>query len=568
MKLQLISGLIALQLAAGITAQGQNYYVKITGDQYTRIADHAIWEQGPPNLDESLEAYNLSLPQGLNAIGTMRFHAATGSMTYAKHYRLNNASEQVVARKILLHGVDNSTFFVIGEKVKSGVVISGAVLYYNRLTGNLDKSWELPALPSGYEFLHIYDAFMELGFNNQMRILCTIKKGSTQAVVELLFNIVSGQYKVRQYKPARRALNQYSSVYYLRTNHYGMTMMGGTPSFYGMGISDEKPVAFCYSNNRYEEYRLFSALGREEITGVQMNGSAGFSGNQHQIDMAFTDAEGDICIQQKHDMTTVNWRHFYHLTGGKLRLSMGRDGHGTKGGSGMHYFIATAEHQYINDPSGHITTLHYNAFNGAMSRPNVWNRSGIGINNGGGFPNCANDPGDNYTFIADRFNQKNGFKFGTGNAFDTTGMPCTEQYELKEANNTLKEFPDQMNVENHGSYNALPLNMLAVADIRVEVIEECSDQQRNAVQENTPSLLKEANSTLVMNAGLLRIAAQGKTIASLRLLSVDGRLVAEARNINSSCFQQQFAQALVPGIYIVNISYTDHSTEVRKVGIQ
>jgi hypothetical protein len=567
MRSNIITGLVALQLFAGLTAQAQNYYIKIQGDQNTRVADHISWEEGsiPVNLDESQEAYNLIMADGKKVVGTMLFQSAAGTMSYATHYLLNSATEQVVARKLLKHY--NSNYFVIGEKIKEGAVVSTAVLYYDRATGDLIKAWDLFTLPVGYKLLHVFDVTTELSTPDQMRILCTVSVGNDEGVMELLFDMNTGQYKVIHYKPATIALSKYNSVYYVDGHHYGHWWLGDKTSFYGMGITrDEKSVAFCYSDNVFEQYNLTSARGVDEIAGVQMNGSFGPDGTRHQIDMAFLDSEGDICVQQKDNMTTLNWRKSYHFIGGKLRMSMGRDGHGTKGNNGLNYFVTVAHHNDFGDPEGRITTLHYDPLSGAMKRPNVWYMSGIGINKAGGFPNNIYDPPYNYTFIADRFNQEHGFKFGTGNTLDNSVMSCIKLYKLQEVRSTLRESRTELNTSTKGPFTARSLNMVKVNDIRVDVFRECLTEQRGLAQDNAQSQLTAAG-TLMMDAEHLQVAHTGKTIASLRLLSIDGRLVADIPKVNSNNFRQEFTQRLVPGIYIVHISYSDHSTEARKVSI-
>lgn len=566
MKSTMICGLIALQLAAGATAQAQNYFFKIEGDVATRVADHASWQQGPAIGDETLEAYNLDLPDGGKAIGTIRFHAPSAYMSYATHYRLTGKAAQIVARRIVIPSNGDIGFFVIAEKVKSGVAQSAVVLYYDRSNGKLIKTWELSTLPTGFRFLQVHDVILTENATNEMRILCTVTQAERQGILELLLNTSNSQYKVKEYKPAHLALDKYNSVYYIRRYYYNQLGMSPASSFYGMGISNGKSVAYCYSSDQFEKYNLIDEQGADEVTGVQMNGMY-TSNNDPRINMAFTDKHGDVCIQQKDNMTTLNWRQFYHLPGKKLRMSMGRDGHGTKGEDGMHYFIAAAQNQEIVGDNGYITTLHFNALNGSMNKPNIYNLSGIGVNGNGGFPNTTPNASADYIFIADRFNQKNGFKLGTGNSAATGAMPCTELHELKEANNLLVETVDRMNITTFDAYNALPITLVKAENISVAVYNECEVQQRPGIQENAKAL-QQGSLNLMMNTTSLRMEAAGKLIASMRLLSIDGRLVSTAAGINSGSYQQQFNNSLTPGIYLVQIRYTDNSTEVRKVSVQ
>ncbi len=126
--------------------------------------------------------------------------------------------------------------------------------------------------------------------------------------------------------------------------------------------------AFCYSQGNFERYRFFSDTIGEDVTGVQMNGSFGDGDDDFRIDMAFTDPDGRICIQQKDDLTTLNWRKSYKLSDGKFLLGFGSDGHGTKTGLGINYFIANTILPNANT-DGNVTTLHYDAATGSMQKP-------------------------------------------------------------------------------------------------------------------------------------------------------------------------------------------------------
>lgn len=565
MKLRFIPGLIALQMAAAFGANAQNYFIKIGGDKSTRVADHASWEKGPINFNETLESYNLGLPGGDNAVGMMRFYSPTGSLGFASHYRLNNSPEQVIARRILSPAFNNS-LHVVGEKLgSSGDIKSVAVLTYDLGTGAIIASYELPDLPNGYSFQRVHDVISEPDFQNRMRILCTVTKGDDQSIMELLYNANNNTYKIRQYKPVNLVPERYRSVYYVRAYHYSEFNLGDI-SFYGMADYKDNSVAFCYDNGKYEQYHLSSVGGKEGIEGVQMNGSYGANGNHRRIDMAFTDLEGALCMQQKDELSTLNWRRFYNLPEGcTFELGWGRNGHGNKQGGGMDYFLAAAHFPGDANKDGHIASLHYNALNGDLNKPNIYNQSGIGVHKDGGFPNTTYDPGTNYTFIADRFNQENGFKFATSNASNDE-IKCTKPVPVKEFRNKLKELQDDINVETYETYNAHELEMVEVADISVDIVKECDEEQRGGKQGGKEMLT--GSSELQMNATGIRVTATGKMITSLRLISIDGRLVAETQHINSSSYKQQFSATLVPGIYVVSIVYDDQSTENRKVSIQ
>ncbi|PSK89529.1 hypothetical protein [Taibaiella chishuiensis] len=562
MKLPVIPGLIALQLAAALTASAQNYYIKLTGDHGTRVADHGAWEQGiPANFDESIEAYNVEVSGGGNGIGLMRFNGPAGTYSWAVHHRLNAAPEEVEARRILTPQYNNM-LYVIGEKYGIGPK-SAVVLQYDASNGHLTAANHLPALPQGYSLIRVYDVISEPDFQNRMRILCRVSDGSAESIMELLYDASSNTYRVKNYKPDNIAPDRYASAYYVRAYHYGNFNLGDV-SFYGLATYSNERVAYCYTENKYEMYQLQSLTGAKGIFGVQMNGSYGADGTHRRIDMAFIDRDGALCMQQKDELTTLNWRRFYQLPrGSKFEMGYGRDGHGTKQGGGMDYFMATTHFPGDANSDGHVTSLHYDAFNGNLNKPNVYNLSGIGVQKDGGFPNTTYDPHNRYTFIADRFNRLNGFKFGISNASYDGEIPCTKPVSFREFKNDLSEKLDDMHIEEYGPFDAESIEM-AEAEITVDIVEECNVEQRGAA---TNSNLLQGSSNLYMDATQLRLEATGKTISAMRVLSIDGRLIAEQHNLNSNRYEQHFNTPLVPGIYVISLEFADHSRENRKISV-
>ncbi len=562
MKLPIIPGLVALQLAAALTASAQNYYIKISGDHGTRVADHSSWEQGAINFDESLEAYNIEVSGGGNGVGLMRFYSPGGTYSWAVHHRLNAAPEEVEARRILTPQYNNK-LYLIGEKYGAGTR-SAVVLQYDVSTGQLTAANELPALPQGYTLIRVYDVISEPDFQNRMRILCRVSDGSAETVMELLYDANTNTYRAKNYKPDNIAPDRYASAYYVRAYHYGNFNLGDI-SFYGLATYSNERVAYCYAESKYEMYQLASAGGEKGITGVQMNGSYGANGSHRRIDMAFIDREGGLCMQQKDEQTTLNWRRFYQLPkGARFEMGYGRDGHGTKAGGGMDYFMAATHFPGDANTDGHVTSLHYNAFNGDLNKPNVYNLSGIGVQKGGGFPNTTYDPLNKYTFIADRFNRLNGFKFGISDASNDGEIPCTKPVSVKEIKNELHEKMDDLHIEEFGPFEAHPIDMAEVSDITVDIVEECNTEQRGTAGNNK---LLQDGSKMYMDATQLRLEATGKTITAIRVLAIDGRLIAEQRNLNSSRYEQYFNTQLTPGIYVISLEYADHSRENRKVSI-
>lgn len=571
MKVKFIAGLLALQAAAVLPASAQNYYIKLGGDKATKIADHAIWEQsGNPtySADTSLELYNLYLPTGEYAQGLMRFHSPSGTLGWASHYKPADATMRINARRILMPAF-NMGLYVIGEKMYPDGSKTVSIQEYDQVLGSLLRSYELPKLPSGYKLLQVCDVTADPFSTNaheHFRVLCIVMTDSgKEAIMEMLFNNYTGNYAMRQFDPNSLAPDHYLSVHYIRAYHYSEFNLGEKYSFYGMGEYGGATMAYAFLDGKFQRYDLYSANGKQNVTGVQMNGSYGNDGSHYRIDMAFIDYEGDLCVQQKDELTTLNWRRFYELPDGKFRMGWGRDGHGTKQGGGMDYFIGVAHIPGVDDPEGRITTLHYDAANGNMMKPNIYNLSGIGVNKGGGFPNTVYDPLYDYTFIADRFKPEHGFKFGTGNAINPE-IKCTKHYDLKEIEARIIEKEDEMKITEFDSIKVKKFELKKVG-IEVSINEECKEEQRPGGDQGIAQL--PVSSELLMDANQLKVnAGNERVIASLSVYSIDGRQVSNAQHVNSGSYKTYFSVPLTPGIYMLKITYDDRSTEVRKVSIR
>lgn len=588
MKLKLFSGLTALQLLAAATLPAQTYTFTVGNPNSlstgrVRVADH-IGGEGLTvgNVAHSLEAYNLR-HDGQNIIGMIKFNSQAGSILSATHYGLANTTDYLR----LLKGYESgyTVIQVVAEKVGSdGTVKSAVLLSYDPNNASIMSAVEL-ALPPQYTSIHVFDVIQDFAVQNPQRILCIASVEGTPVIVELLYNSSSNQYTVVQYK-APSPPKSYLSVHYVRSYHYNEVSVG-TPAFYGLATDGEVTSAFCYykdPNNAsqvFERYELVSVNGIKGVSGVQMNGSYGPNGGKNRIEMAFTDKEGGICIQQKDELVTTNWIRYYQFPDKQeFYLGQGRDGHGTKSGpgvnSGMGYFLGTWM-PYDKPGDSRITALHFNGVNGDLAKPRVYNMSGVGVFTGGGFPSTSYDPGEwvnnaftnNYTFIADRKGVDNGFQFGTGNTLVNTEekLFCTEPYEILETREKrLTAISDNLDVSQMEPFEVGPIELQQL-EIMVGVKQDCS-VKKNAIGQKVDQALLEGNSTLSADVQHIRIDATGKAITAVRILSIDGRTITEVQNMNTYSYEHQFATLLVPGIYVVHIGYSDHSAEAKKVSIR
>lgn len=590
MKSKMTSGLLALQLAAALTVSAQTYTFTIGNPESSvRIADHIGGEELDVfNIETTLESYNLN-HEGKKLVGLIRFNGTMGNMLFARHYWLPNNTDYIRALKGYEPFVQGA--YVVAERVtNNGTVKSAVLLHYNQDDGKLLSAVELATLPSGYSFTRVFDVVEEFNAEYPTRILCTVSVEGEPRIVELLYSEALNQYTVMEYK-AVNPPKEYKSVHYVHAYHYGRTSVG-KPAFYGLADDGSTISAFCYYKDpntlaeAYERYDLTSINGIKGITGVQMNGSYGTNGNHHRIEMAFTDEEGGICIQQEDELVTTNWQRFYEFPNKEtFLLGWGRDGHGTKKGPGntgqgdsMGYFIGA----WIpdNEPAKSlVTALHFDGLNGDLAKPRVYDYTGLGIYKDGSFPSTTYDPGRfgtfstgfeyNYTFIADRFKERNGFYFGTGNSLVNTNEKffCSKPIEiLKARDKRLNQTKDELYTSVFGPYNPDNLELEEYL-VDVSVTLDCPAETNTGNKMGNNELMQD-NSELSMDARNIRIDANGKVITSVRVLSIDGRTITDVQGVNTTNYEHQFAGTLIPGIYVIHITYSDHSLEAKKVSIR
>lgn len=587
MRMKFISGLMALHLATAMTASAQTYNFSIgNDDSYVRIADHIGGEYlGNLYNESTLESYNL-LHNNKNFVGLLRFDGGAGGLFYARHYWL--PSEEDHLRALKGYQIDSKSAYVVTEKVDvSGTVKSAVLLRYNKDDGEIVSSVELATLPPGYSFIRVFDVMENFAEAKPKRILCTVKRDGVPVIVELLYD-GSSQYVVREYK-MENPPKEFKSVHYVRAYHYGSVSLG-KPSFYGLADDGSSTTAFCYFENPnngtqiYERYALASAGGKKGISGVQMAGSYGPNGNHFRIEMAFTDMEGAICIQQKDELMTTNWERNYRFPEKeKFYLGWGRDGHGTKQGPGgekkaFGYFLGA---WVPNDDitKSQVATLLFDGNTGGIKRPRLYNFSGQGIFKDGSFPSTSYDHGEyvsgqyvqDYTFTADRFEKRNGFQYGTGNTLDN-GAPeffCAKEHSIIDTREKrLSTITEHVYVYDVEKYDVNEIQLEEYPDIKVEFVMECPPEKGAGQKSSLNKVIENNSSELSMDNQHIRIGATGQAITGVHIFSIDGRSIAETQGVNAANYEHQFAKPLVPGIYVIHIIYSDHSKEVRKVSIR
>jgi hypothetical protein len=226
-----------------------------------------------------------------------------------------------------------------------------------------------------------------------------------------------------------------------------------------------------------------------------------------------------------------------------------------------------------------VTALLFDGTNGDLAKPRVYDISGLGIFEDGSFPSTCYDQGyyqsgygyvDNYTFIADRFEQRNGLRFGTGNTLDNNQPTffCAKQHDILETREKrLSANNEEVYVSLSEPYNQDEIVPEEYLDINVEIVMDCPPEE-NISGKNSGSRLIQNESQLSMDGQRIHIDGTNKDIASVHIFSIDGRSIAAVQGVNASSYEHQFAKPLVPGIYVVHIIYNDHSKEVRKVSIR
>jgi|GEM_PF-3260871 len=589
MKTRLISGLAALQLVAAATLNAQTYTISV-GDPSTavRVADHIGGEDlDIPAPGPTLEAYNFNY-SGKDLVGLMRFDGTSGIIAYASHYWLPGSSDHIR----LLKGYVPYTqgVYVVGERVApDGSVKSAVLIHYKLSDGSIISTVELEKLPPGYKFIHVYDVLEDFLPQSPKRILCVVDVEGTPRIVELLYQEATGSYTLREYKSSKPP-KSYLAVHYVRAYHYSRISIG-LPAFYGLSTDGKVTSAFCFYEDpntfsqAFEHYQLSSPGGIKGISGVQMNGSYGPNGNHNRIEMAFTDMEGGLCLQQKDELVTTNWQRFYQLPDKEqFRLAWSRDGHGTKQGPGvpasMGYFLGA----WMPDEKPEnslVTALYFDGDNGDLAKPRVYNMSGAGVlEKNGAIPNTCYDPGDfvsglgyvnNFTFITDNPEKKHTFRYGTGNTFLNVNDElffCAKPIGVNKVKGKLVTEPEQLDISLTNQFEAGKIELEPYYGIEVKAFLDCPAEKDTPLQGRTGGIQPDNGSIAVqMDARQIRIEGK-KTIASLRVLSIDGRVIAEAQNVQSATYDHYFGQQLARGMYVVQLVYTDHSSEARKVSIR
>ncbi|KAA5533511.1 T9SS type A sorting domain-containing protein [Taibaiella lutea] len=588
MKLKLISGLVALQLATAMPIHAQTYTFDVGDDKTTvKVADHISGEQlNFSGHEETLEGYNL-VYKDKRLFGLTRFNPVAGTITYARHYGLSNENYLRLLKGYLIYS--HPIYFVGEQRSNDGAVIDPVLLNYDLPKGDLASAIEFPTLPEGYTYTRVFDVMENFTESNPQRILCTINKGDVPFIAEIIYNNVSGTYYVYEYKTSKPP-KSYLSAHYVRAYHYGSVSLGA-PSFYGLADYGDEVTAFCYFKDPsgvnptvYERYSFTSLKGVKNVKGVQMNGSYGNDGTHYRIDMAFTDNEGGICIQQKDELLTTNWERCYSFPENEaFVLSWGRDGHGTKmgpwpqEGNSMGYFLGAWEPN--QDPKkSRLTALHFDGSNGDLAKPRIYDIPGIGVYKDGSFPSTSYDPGyfwtdyiNNYTFIADRLDTKAGFHYGTGNTLINTPEKffCSTPHDIHETEKRLKTIKEELDVNKYGPYEPKKIEYKEI-DVPVSVKLNCPAEKEKISEKtgNANKLIHNENSELTMDGTHILISNDSKEITSVRIFTIDGRSIAEMHDINNVRYEQHFNAPLTSGIYVIHIAYSDRSMETRKVSIR
>lgn len=585
----MISGLVALQLVTAMPIFAQTYTFDV-GNPETNVivADHISGEQlSFSGHEETLEGYNLVYKDN-RLFGLTRFNPVTGGITYAKHYGLTGENYLRLLKGYLIYS--HPIFFVGEQRNADGAVIDPVLLTYDVNKGDLVNAIEFPTLPEGYKYNRVFDVMENFTESNPQRILCTINKGDQQLIAEIIYDNASGTYYVYEYKTPKLP-KSYLAVHYVRSYHYGSVSLGA-PSFYGLADYGTEVMAFCYfkdpsgvSPTVFERYSFTSLKGVKNVKGVQMNGSYGNDGTHYRIDMAFTDNEGGICIQQKDELLTTNWERYYSFPEKEaFVLSWGRDGHGTKMGpwptdeaNSRGYFLGAWEPN-SDAKKSLLTALHFDGSNGDLSLPRVYDIPGIGVYKDGSFPSTSYDPGaywtdyiNNYTFIADRLDTKAGFHYGTGNTLVNTPEKffCSTPREIYERDKRLKTIKDELKVNKYGPYEPKKIEYKEY-DVPVSVKLDCPAEKEKISKKigNAGKLIQSENSELAMDATHIVLNNNSKEMAAIRIFTIDGRVIADARDIHNVRYEQQFSTPLTAGIYVIHITYSDHTTEAKKVSVR
>lgn len=450
----------------------QNYYVQITGDRETRVADIC----GTSTINKfQLIAYNVVQNNGDIGCGVIGVDASF-SLLFSKQYSLLGYGLRVI--KIM--PVENpSNIYILASKISliTGKIVAPIVIVYDLNQNAMISSFELPQLPNGYSFEGVYD-IEENKFTNQLRVLCTGVTVNGNPDVDIFEGYVDPGFSVCRYKRYSPIVEftEIDFISFVRNYHESVEINGET-SIYGMARQSGLRKGFIIYrgiNQLSYDFELYQLSQAQDLGGFIVNGNSPGTSSDFTFTMILTAGESIshpfFAIQQKASLITTNWQRFYQASdGGNFNVSRGRGGHGVKGIK-IDYFPG-----YTFNSNNHpgVTILRYDPTNGQIYDSPEYQFLSTDLKIG--YPNFCRY--SEYFFLADRYVPQNGFKIGVGDT-NQDFVDCTNQIEFREMTGILFENLQNLSVD---SYNWETVSGILVEEDPVQalLIPECDIEHRD-----------------------------------------------------------------------------------------
>lgn len=188
--MRILFAIAFLQLSS-FFARAQNYYVQVTGDIQTQVADIA---QATQMHGTKMIAFNTIQ---VNGDEDMHLLAVTYSNVVVMSSQFHLQGYKLAAKKILPEGQ-----FVLVEKtdITAPQNVRPVILELDPSSGATVTVQEMPVLPSPYSYLSVYDIVKDV-VTNELRILCTATDGINTHIFELHYNTSTYQCSFTRYTP-------------------------------------------------------------------------------------------------------------------------------------------------------------------------------------------------------------------------------------------------------------------------------------------------------------------------------------------------------------------------------
>jgi hypothetical protein len=467
----LIALVLNLFLANKVLAQ--SYYVRISGDVSTRVADLAFAERNSTLYKDKIAAYNVVQSNGDEDMGLVCLDAGQASLW---SYQFHDLNGHILKVKRVFPTDNTSGIYILAERKDPVTSLITPIILELDVSGLLINTYLLPALPFSMQYVEVFDFYFD--YTGTIRILCSAihTASGNKYIVEAICNpgALSTYFTIYNLQDNFTVIN---GLFYIKRYHHGAEMMGSL-SFYGMGTRLGRMVGFAFYRavgSSTHQFQIYYFSGSRQISGIVANGADANIFGDDVITFAISGESPEFCLLQKTGLSGTNWqRHYKPDLGDGIMVSTGRGTHGIKGTSGpngdLDYFIGNVvSNQNYTGP----IVLMFNHNNGDLytSSEYLFSNQQPTL----GYPNFA-EYNDSYFFISDRYLPVNGFKLSQG-PFNIDPLQCTMHRAFTEVPDLIIEETPTINYDHTPLYSMAPID-LAQLVVPVDILPECDMEHR------------------------------------------------------------------------------------------